>query len=270
MSLVNAVLTKATDVLMAPFSTVPPMVSLAVVSLLTAAAMLVVFKRTSDQARLAAVKRLIHAGLFEIRLFNDDLLAIMRAQLEILRHNATYLRLSLVPMLWVIVPLVLLIAQLQFMYGYAPLQPGDRALLKVQLRDNSADVSLEVPAALRLDTPAVRLPGAKEVVWRLRPTEGGEYDVGVKVGTERYTKRVHVGGGVVRRSPVRLEASLVNQLLYPSEPPLPDDAPVTAITVAYREQDLSVWGWSLNWMIWYFALSLVFAFALRKPFGVTI
>ena len=104
----------------------------------------------------------------------------------------------------------------------------------------------------------------------LRPTEGGEYDVGVKVGAERYTKRLQVGGGVVRRSPVRLEASLVNQLLYPSEPPLPDDAPVTAITVAYREQDLAVWGWSLNWMIWYFALSLVFAFALRKPFGVTI
>lgn len=271
MSVLNAGLATATDLLMAPFSTLPPIVSLAVVSLVTAAAMLVVFKRTSDQTRLAAVKRLIHAGLFEIRLFNDDLLAIMRAQLEILRHNATYLRLSLVPMLWVIVPLVLLIAQLQFLYGYAPLQPGERALLKVQLRDNSAgDVSLEVPAALHLDTPAVRLPGAKEVVWRLRPTQAGEYDVQVKVGPDSYTKQIQVAGGVVRRSPVRLESSLVNQLLYPSEPPLPDNAPVTAITVAYREQDLEVYGWSLNWMVWYFALSLIFAFALRKPFGVTI
>src|SRR5918995_3026532 len=144
MSLLNASLTRAADWVLAPFSMLHPMVSLTVASLATAAAMLFVFKRTSDQARLAAVKRLIHAGLFEIRLFNDDLLAILRAQLEILRHNATYLRLSLVPMLWVIVPLVLVIAQLQFHYGYAPLQPGDRALLKVQLRGNSgAAVSLE-------------------------------------------------------------------------------------------------------------------------------
>jgi uncharacterized membrane protein (DUF106 family) len=271
MSVVNAVLTKATDVVMAPFSSLPPMVSLVVVSLITAAAMLVVFKRTSNQTRLADVKRLIHAALFEIRLFNDDLLAIMRAQLEILRHNATYLRLSLVPMLWVIVPLVLLIAQLQFLYGYAALQPGERTLLKVQLRDAAlGDVSLEAPPELRLDTPAVRLPGAKEVVWRLRPTVAGEYDVRVRVGSESYTKRVQVAGGVVRRSPVRLEGGLVNQVLYPSEPSLPDDAPVTAITVAYAEQDLDVYGFSLNWMVWYFALSLIFAFALRKPFGVTI
>ena len=271
MSVVNAGLAAATDVLLAPFTTLPPMVGLIVASLVTAAAMLVVFKRTSDQPRLAAVKRSIHAGLFEIRLFNDDLFAIIRAQLEILRHNATYLRLSLVPMLWVIVPLVLVIAQLQFHYGYAPLQPGDRALLKVQLRsDSGGAVSLDAPPGLQLDTPAVWLPGAKEVVWRLRPTQAGEYDVRVKVGAESYTKRVQVAGGVVRRSPVRLEGSFMNQLLYPSEPPLPDAAPVTAITVGYREQELGVFGLSLNWMIWYFALSLIFAFALRKPFGVTI
>jgi uncharacterized membrane protein (DUF106 family) len=272
MSFVNAGLRVATDVLLAPFSAMDPMLGLTLASLVTAAAMLVVFKRTSDQARLAAVKRLIHAALFEIRLFNDDLLAIMRAQLEILRHNATYLRLSLVPMLWVIVPLVLVIAQLQFHYGYAPLMPGDRTLLKVGLRSNgSAEaVSLEVPPGLLLDTPAVRLPGANEVVWRLRPTQAGEYDLRVTVGAESYTKRVQVAGGVVRRSPVRLEGSFWNQLLYPSEPPLPDEGPVSAITVAYREQDLAVFGWSLNWMVWYFALSLIFAFALRKPFGVTI
>ena len=70
---------------------------LAVVSLATAILMLLSFKRTSNQTRLAAVKRQIHAAIFEIRLFNDDLRAIFRAQREILRHNLTYLRLSLRP-----------------------------------------------------------------------------------------------------------------------------------------------------------------------------
>jgi uncharacterized membrane protein (DUF106 family) len=271
MSVLNAALAKATDVVLAPFSGLPPIVGLTVVSLATAAAMLVVFKRTSNQARLADVKRSIHAALFEIRLFNDDLRAIMRAQLEILRHNATYLRLSLVPMLWVIVPLVLLIAQLQFHYGYAPLQPGDRVLLKVQLRQGSGDaVSLEAPPQVRLDTPAVWFPASKEVVWRLLAVEPGHYDLRVKMGTESHVKQVHVAGGVVRRSPVRPEDSLMNQVLYPSEPPLPDDASVAAITVAYEEQDVSIFGWDLNWMVVYFALSLIFAFALRRPFGVTI
>ena len=272
MAVLNATLTVVTDLLLAPLSGWPPAVGLALVSLLTAAAMLVVFKRTSDQARLAAVKRAIHAGLFEIRLYNDDLRAIVRAQLEILRHNATYLRLSLMPMLWVIVPLVLVIAQLQFYYGYAELRPGDPVLLKMKLRPGTDGngATIEAPPHLRLDTPAVWFPGANEVIWRLVPTEPGEYDVRVGVGGESYSKTVRVAGGVARRSPLRVEAGILNQLLYPSESPLPGRGPVSAITVGYAEQDVPIFGVSLNWMVLYFALSLVFAFILRKPFGVTI
>ena len=272
MTFVNGVLAGATDVALVPFSALPPMVGLIVVSLATAIVMLLVFKRTSDQARLNAIKRSIHAGLFEIRLFNDDFRAIARAQLEILRDNAKYLSLSLVPMLWVIVPLVLVIAQLQFHYGYAPLRAGEDVLLKVQLRRGTGDaVSIDMPPHLQLETPAVWLPGAREVVWRVRPTEAGRYDMRVNVGAdEHHAKSIFVAGGVVRRSPVRLERTFLNQLLYPSEPPLPDEGSVNAITIAYEEQDVAIFGWELNWMVWYFVLSLVFAFALKKPLGVTI
>lgn len=270
MSFLNAALTRATDVVLAPFSGMPPLVGLTLVSLATAIVMLLVFRRTSNQARLADVKRSIHAALFEIRLYNDDLRAILRAQSEILRHNATYLRLSLVPMLWVIIPLVLLVAQLQFVYGYAPVHPGDRLLLKVQLRDGASQpVSLDAPG-LRLETPAVWLPGAREVVWRAAPEKAGRYDLQFTSGSTSYTKELQVDGGVVRRSPVRTDGGLMNQLLYPSEAPLPGDGPVSAITVAYREADIPVFGWDLNWMVVYFALSLLFAVVLRKPFGVTI
>ena len=59
---------------------------------------------------LAEVKRRIHAGLFEIRLFNDDLAAIFKAQGEILRHNVSYVGLTLVPAAWMLVPFVLIAA----------------------------------------------------------------------------------------------------------------------------------------------------------------
>jgi uncharacterized membrane protein (DUF106 family) len=271
MSWVNRILAAVTDVAMSPFSALPAMAGLTVVSLVTAVAMLLVFKRTSNQVRLTAVKRSIHAGLFEIRLYNDDFRAIARAQAEILRDNAKYLWLSVVPMVWVIVPLVLVIAQLQFHYGYAPLRAGEDVLLKVQLRRGTGEaVSLEAPPELRLQTPAVWLPAANEVVWLVRPAQAGRYDMRVSVGAEHHTKSIQVDGGVVRRSPVRLERTLLNQLLYPSEPPLPDGGAVSAITVAYEEQDVAMFGWEFNWMVWYFALSLLFAFVLKKPFGVTI
>jgi uncharacterized membrane protein (DUF106 family) len=271
MAVLNAALARATDLVMAPFSGLHPLIGLSVVSLVTAVVMLVIFRRTSNQQKLVAVKRSIHAGVFEIRLYNDDFRAILRAQREILRDNAKYLWLSVVPMVWVILPLVLVIAQLQFHYGYAPIQPGDRVLLKAQLRGAAADeVSLDAPDDVRLDTPAVWLPAAREVVWRLEPKRPGRHDLTLRVGQQQYVKTFQVGGSVVRRSPVRLERGWVNQLFYPSEPPLPAEGPVAAISLSYVEHDLPVFGWDLNWMVVYFVLSLAFAFVLKKPLGVTI
>jgi uncharacterized membrane protein (DUF106 family) len=268
-SLLNALLARTFDLLLLPFRQLPPIVGLAVVSLATAIAMLLIFKRTSNQDRLAAVKRQIHASIFEIRLFNDDLRAIFRAQGEILRHNLTYLRLSIVPMVWMIVPLILVIAQLQFHYGYSGLEVGQPVLLKAQVREGAAFV-LDAPGEIELQTPAVWLPGSHEVIWRIAPRAPGHFDLQLRVGGETFTKSLQVSSDVVRRSPVRLDPAFLNQLLYPAEAPLPGDAAVTSITLAYPERDIPVFGFELHWMIVYFALSMIFAFALRKRFNVTL
>jgi uncharacterized membrane protein (DUF106 family) len=289
-SLLNGLLARTFDLLLLPFRQLPPIVGLVVVSLATAILMLLIFRRTSDQTKLAAVKRQIHAAIFEVRLFNDDLRAIFRAQREILRHNLTYLRLSIVPMLWMIVPLLLVIAQLQFHYGYSGLSVGHPILLKAQLRDGislsgssgsgdaahaslsnaDAPAVLEAPGEIEVQTPAVWLPGAREVIWRIAARAPGQFELQVRVGRETFTKSLQVSDQVVRRSPVRLEPAFVNQLLYPAEGPLPGSAALTSISVAYPESDVPVFGFELHWMIVYFALSMIFAFALRKRFNVTL
>ena len=103
MTFLNRLLNPIFDLLLRPLQPLGILASLALLSLVTAIAILLVVRATSDQRALAAIKRQIHADLFEIRLFNDDLRAMLRAELDILRHNATYLRLSLVPMVWMLV-----------------------------------------------------------------------------------------------------------------------------------------------------------------------
>ena len=276
MSVLNAALRLAFDLLLAPFAGLPPIVSLVVVSLLVSVLMLVVFKRTSNQAALALVKRKIHAGLFEIRLFNDDLRAILRAQNEILRHNLTYLRLSLWPMVFLLPPLVLVIAQLQFHYGYEGLRPGQRALLEVDLAREAAGgarprARLDVPAGLRAETGAVWIKAESQLVWRLVAERDGDYDLGLEIdGAPRLTKTVRVTPRTVRLSPERVDPSFLSQLLYPAEPPLPSGSPVRAVRLSYPEREVEVLGRGMHWMIPFFALSIVFAFALRGLFKVTI
>ncbi len=284
MSAVNALLRPAFDFLLSPFRSLPPIVGLLIVSLAAAVGMLFIFKATSNQKKLEAVKRQIHACLFEIRLFNDDLPAILRSQMEILRHNLTYLRLSAVPMLWMIVPFVFVIAQLQFHYGYRGLAPGQDFIVKVQLKDGwetgaalapsqvstRPAASLQAPPGLKVETPAVWIPSQRELAWRLRAEQWGDYDLALGLGGQQYSKTVQVSRGVRRRSPVRLERGLVNELLYPAEDPLPKGSPIAAITLGYPEGSVSVFGWGINWLVLFFVLSALFAFALRGRFGVTL
>lgn len=270
----NAGTTGLFDLVAAPAIRVAPLATLLLISAATGLAMLWVVARTSNQAAMAAAKRGIHAGLFEIRLFNDNLGAVLRALGSVLRHNLRYLGCSLVPLAWMALPLVLLIAQLQAFYGYGGLIADAPELLTVQTRAGGGAsaldaMSLQAPAGIRVDTAAVAFPGSGEVVWRIVPTAPGDYLVTIHAGGRELTKTLHASGDAARRSPYRV-SRLIDQLLYPSEPPLPADAIATEITVRYPEPGLDVLGWRVHWLIVFIVVSMATAFALARPLGVTL
>jgi len=282
MSVLNSVLRAVFDGLLLPFRDVHPLLGLAFVSLLAAAIVLLVFKRTSDQRALAAVKRQIHAGFFELRLFADDPPALLAVQWSLLRHNLRYLRLSLLPMAVMIVPFVLAIAQLQLHWGYRALAPGETALLEVELDPawrtlpggaataaGRPDLRLEVPASLRVETPGVWTPARHLVTWRLCVVAPGSHTMTLSLAGTTYAKSLDASERVVRRSPFRRRAAFLDQLLYPAEPPLPAGAPLRAIVVTCPPAEVTILGLSFHWLVWFFVLTMAFAFALRRPLGVT-
>ena len=278
MALANGVLRWVIDLVVLPFRGMPPIVGLTVISLVVSVGVLIAFGRLSDQAALAQVKRRIHAGVYEIRLFKDDLPTIFSAQLGILRETWTYFKLSMVPMLWTIVPIVIVVIHLQFQYGYEPLDPGESALLRVELSEEAAasvdatrgaDVSLEAPAGVRVETPLVWVPTQREAGWRIAAETPGEYELVVRIGEERVTKSVRVAGTTELRSPVR-PSGFLGQIAWPAEAPLPRGSQVEAIRLDYVDGEVDMFGWGTHWMIAFFILTMVFAFVLAKPMGVKI
>ena len=275
MSILNSALRSVFDLLLLPFRNLPWWVGLTLVSLVASVAMLWVFKKTSDQGALERVKRQIHACLFEIRLFNDDLRAILRSQLGILRHNLTYFRLSMVPMLWMIVPFVLVVAQLQFHYGYQALTPVNQALVKVELNEAAGDfeqrkppLTLESSEGFRVETAGVWVPSKREMTWRVSALAVGEHNLNIKFADQTYPKSALVGGGIVRRSPLQVQKNFLRELIYPAEKPLPRSGPIRTISLQYPP-DPEIMGLP-GWMMIFLILSIVFAFALRKRLGVTV
>jgi hypothetical protein len=275
MAVVNSVLNGLFDVLLFPFRTLDAWWGMLAVSLLTGLLMLAVFRLTSNQAGIRAAKDRIKAHLLEMRLFKDNFRVSLGAQRRILAANMKYISYSAKPLLVMIVPLVLILVQLNFWFGYEPLAEGEPAILKVRLDAGvdplKTEVSLEVPPSILIETPPLRIAEEREVDWRIRPQAAGPASLGIIVGGSRNEKSVRVGGAPLSRlSPVRVRGRFPDTLLYPGEPPLPAGGPVRSIEVVHVERRLPFLGLRLHWLVAYFALSVVLGFALKRPFKVEI
>ena len=282
MWIINSIFGVIVDLALFPFREMSPMIGLTCFSLAAGVGMLYVFKWTSDQKGLEDVKRKIHAGIFEIRLFSDDIRAIFTAQRDIFRYNFVYLRLALAPLLWMIIPFVLMVAQLQLHYGYEGLMVGEPVIVKVAMSGEravynglgveggvgSSVVELEVPDGLRLETPRLTIRSLNQAEWRLVADEPGSYELGIRVGNQVYFKSVEVSSQVVKRSPIRTDRFL-DQLLYPGEPGFPSGAAVSAIEVLYPEREVNFFGWDTHWLVPFSIIAIILAFALKKPLRVT-
>ena len=282
MWIINSIFGVTIDLALFPFREMSPMIGLTCFSFAAGVGMLYVFKWTSDQEGLEDVKRKIHAGIFEIRLFSDDIRAIFTAQRDIFRYNFVYLRLALAPLLWMIIPFVLMVAQLQLHYGYEGLIVGEPVIVKVAMSGEravgnglgtegdvgSSVVELEVPEGLRLETPRLTIRSLNQAEWRLVADEPGSYELGIRVGDQVYSKSVEVSSQVVKRSPIRTDRFL-DQLLYPGEPGFPSGAAVSAIEVLYPEREVNFFGWDTHWLVPFIIITIILSFVLKKPLRVT-
>jgi hypothetical protein len=192
-------------------------------------------------------------------------------------HVLRYQGFALVPMIFILPPLVLLMVQLHQFYGFRGFQPGESALLRVELAETGGsrpDLALEVPEGLHLETRAVWVPSLGEFNWEIAADEPGEYELEFTLDGTTASKTVAVTDRVVRLSPERPPRAFVDQLEWPSEKPLPPDGPIQRITIDYPEAAMGIfgwsWEWSFAWMVVFFVLTMVFAFALKKPMGVEL
>ncbi len=275
MQVVNLVMNRLFDLLFLPFRSLNPWLGLTFISLLTGMLMLFIFKWTSQQAGIRKVKDKIKAHLLELRLFKDSLDVTLKAQGQILRANLRYIAYSAKPMLVMLIPLLLILAQLNAWFGYRSLDVGEAALLKVRLEPGTNPLelewALESPPAVAVESPPLRIEQEREVDWRIRPQAAGEFNVTLRIGAHDVGKAVLVGGRRFSRiSPLRVKRSLWDEFLNPGEKPLPAALPVKSIEVAYPPRRLNVLGIHLHWLIAYLALSIVFGFALKRPFKVEI
>jgi hypothetical protein len=266
--------TRLFDAILLPLQSFHPLVSLGGISLLTGIVMLIAFRYTSNQSEIRRNKEKAKAHILEIRLFKHDPRIVMGAQRRILGYSLVHLKYSLVPFFVMLPLLVIILVQLHLRFSYNPLRPGESAVVTVKLAEQipwqGATVDLSVPDGVEIETPALRLEEEREVSWRVKAHQVGEFDLTFRLPGRDVEKRLIVADELVKVSPRKARSTFLDLLLFPGEAPLPHDLPIQFIDVQYPPQDFPFLGWNLHWLVIFCVLSLAGGYALKGIFGVEL
>ena len=271
----NSIFGKIFEILFFPFRAMSPWVAMILISFLTALLMLFVFRYTSNQEGIREVKNRIKAHLLEIRLFKDSLTISLKAQGWILRCNLKYIGYSAKPLLVMIVPLLLILIQLNLWFGYQSLSPGQEAVLKAEMQEDlsllDTEFMIETSSGLEVETPPLRIEEDLEVNWRIRAKEAGIHELKFVLNGEEFVKKVAVAQKPLSKiSSVKVHRNFMSELFNPGEPPIPGGIPVRSIEIKYPSKHMNLFGWRIHWIIVYFALSILFGFSFKGVFKVEI
>jgi hypothetical protein len=157
MGILNAAIGKVMDLLLAPFAG-HPWLGMGAISLLTGFLLLLIFRLTSSQRGIKGAKDRIFAHLLEVLFYRDELRVVLRAQRRLVLDNLRYLGYALVPLMFMLIPVGLLLSQLDLRYGHRPLQVGEETLLAVKFSQpvDLDQVALQLPAGLTAETSRLR------------------------------------------------------------------------------------------------------------------
>jgi hypothetical protein len=274
MGVLNSIVGAISDVFFAPFRSLGPWPGMIVISLITGVGMLLIFKKTSNQEAIKRAKNQIKARLLEIRLFKNDTGGSFRSMGAILGANFRYMGHALRPMLVMLIPVMLILAQLNLRYGAESLAKGGQALVKMKLTEGTSAeataISLKAPAGVTVETPPLRIEEEGEVDWRIRGDAAGLHRLTFDVGGTPIEKSVSVNQSSPAKVATIRSGKFWDLFLTPGEKPLPKNSMVESIEVVYPSYRLPLFGGGINWLVAFFVLSMIFGFGLKGVFKVEI
>jgi uncharacterized membrane protein (DUF106 family) len=253
-----------------------PLAIVIFVSLVIGLVMVVLFGYTSDQKAIGIAKDQLKAHLLAVRLYRDQIPVVMGSYGKILRGTGRYLKLAFKPLLYVIIPITLLMVQIDRYLGQIPIAVNAPFLLTVHTSPGASGgdalngATLELPPEITMTAPAVHVPAENEIVWRLVGSKDGKYQLKIGSGGQSVEKAVCVGTDMPRISTIRLRGQFWERMFSSAEDALPANSPIESISINYPDREIDVAGYGMNWIWLFFILSMVAGFIFKELLGIQI
>ncbi len=259
--LFNSIVTKLFSLLLAPLAGLPAIYGLLAVSVISGIMLLYIYGLVSNQGAIKRVKKRITAGIYESVLFRHDLALSLRAQAGMLLGGARYFALAVPPLAILLIPSLVILAQLNLRYGARPLSLNEPALVTVNFKNDEALFETELTSnnSEITITPPLRDLDSNSVTWRINtPKEinSNSHSLKLLVNGVAAEKQVFIGKQP-EILPVETHTSPWWQFFYPGATVAPElKSLVQSISITYPEQEHRLAGVSLHWLIVFAIVSI--------------
>ncbi len=273
MEFISRIITLILDLLVRPFGPERHTLGLVWLSLLTGAGMALVFRATASPERVRAAKSRFRSYIYEMRIYQDSLRAVSIAFLQSLWSNILYIRAILPPLLILAIPAILVIYQLDERYGARPLAPGEATVVTARLSGgtNPADTEATLfcgPGA-SVDAGPVRVPGEREISWRVRIEEAGTHMVTLSIDGASYDARL-VAEPAYRAIGREKGSGPLDSFVHPAMPPLPGGSRIESVRIDYPGASYPLLFWRVHWLVIFLVYTVVGAVAVKIAVGFEI
>ncbi len=267
-NVLNAILNYMFGLVMQPLLNLSPWFSLLCISVIAGVLLLWVYGKISNQSKIKEAKQKIYGNMLESVLFRHDLKLSLLAQGKMFCHGSNYLMAAVVPVLMMLLPVLLLLAQLNLWYAARPLTIGERGIIKVKLASGDPyKIRLEVPEGLAI-TPPLRIVESTEVIWSFKAQKLGDFTVRIADALgNNIEKQLKVGTGLMAVDAV-WESGWWSGLLYPGTPA--QLGFIESVSVSYPEREYSLLGMNMSWIVFFFLVSLLSGIFASRFMGVEI
>lgn len=277
MSIINQIFNTLFDLILSPFSKLNQFWGIFFISMLSGLLLIYIFKITSNQKAIKNVKNKIKAHIFEIRLFDLNPLGLLRVLGVILKHNLRYVSYSAIPLLFMIIPVLIILIQLNFRYGLRGHYPGESALLKIHLEDGinimNVNSSLNLNEQGIIDIGPMRNIPLHYIAYQIKVSEpkNTPLDINLSYNGETYdiSKLFNNTSSIRKYSNKKPSDKFLDTLLYPFEKPINNNI-VKEIDISYPENRIGFLGIDFHYIIFFFIFSVVGGFLFKGVVGAEI
>lgn len=287
MNALNRVATVVFDVFATPFEVLGTELAIVLMSGVFGILALLLFKQISWQKGIKAAKDRIKGHMIAIRIYQDDMAIVGKSVGSVMVRNVQYLGLNVLPILPLMIPFVLVMAQFVVHYGFDPLPlteqgriasllPGDGTMIDITMKpERKADVKrLEVryPAGIVPVSPLARNAGEGIAVQEVVATQSVAGQIELLVdGQVVGTKEIAAGDARPRRMQPTRVSGFWPAWIWPAEETFDSGSPIATVSFRYPDRELAYMPDGAGGIVIVFLVaSMAFGALILKPLNIQI